>query len=44
MAETEETPQIDEIRLQAIRRRIEEVVGDAPQLAKLRQTFELDFF
>jgi len=35
MAETEETPQIDETRLQAIRRRIEEVVGDAPQLAKL---------
>ncbi|WP_347881931.1 hypothetical protein [Sphingobium yanoikuyae] len=35
MAETEETPQIDETRLQAIRRRIEEVAGDAPQLAKL---------
>ena len=35
MAETEETPQIDDTRLQAIRRRIEEVVGDAPQLAKL---------
>ena len=35
MAETEETPQIDETRLQAIRRRIEEVVGDAPPLAKL---------
>ena len=35
MAETEETPQIDDTRLQAIRRRIDEVVGDAPQLAKL---------
>ena len=35
MAETEENPQIDETRLQAIRRRIEEVAGDAPQLAKL---------
>ena len=33
MAETEENPQIDETRLQAIRRRIEEVAGDAPQLA-----------
>ena len=35
MADTEEAPQIDETRLQAIRRRIEEVAGDAPQLAKL---------
>ena len=35
MTDSNDIPQIDETRLQAIRRRIEEVAGDAPQLAKL---------
>jgi hypothetical protein len=35
MTDSHDAPQIDETRLRAIRRRIEEVAGDAPQLAKL---------